>query len=398
VTERSARPPRERADPATLFARCLHGLEWVVAAELRARLGAHVVATSHREVHFRLPGALAAALGLRTADDLFLPVASVSGLDHTRASLERLGDAAGTLDVRDAIERVRALRGGAGPPTLDVTASFLGRRNYNRYDVEDAVGHPIARRLGAAYLSRRAGRVDASVSWRVHLVDDRALVGLRLATRPLHRRAYKERSRVGTLHPPLAAALALLTGLRPGHLLLDPFCGAGTMPIEATALQPDLVGVGADVAEPAVRAARANARAARAPPRFLVADAGALPLAGRVVDRVASNPPWRRQVAVEGAVARDERRAWRELARVAGPAARMVLLVDDVETHERLVHDAGLASRVLGQVSLFGRHPTVVLVRPAEDEPVGLFDADGLYGRELAAAFGTGTSQAGSAR
>jgi len=413
VTESSASAPPERPGSATLFARCLRGLEWVVAAELRGRLGAEVVATGHREVHFRLPGTPTAALGLRTADDVFLHVGSVSGLDHTRASLERLGDAASGLDVRGTAERVRAMRGsagsptgevtasagsptgevtaGTGSPTLEVTASFLGRRNYNRYDIEDAVGRPIARRLGAAYLSRRAGSVEAALSWRVHLAGDRALIGLRLAARPLHRRAYKELSRVGTLHPPLAAALALVTGLRPGQLLLDPFCGAGTMPIEAAALQPALAGVGTDISEPAVRAARGNARAARARLRLLVADAGALPLAGRVVDRVASNPPWQRQVAVEGTAARDERRAWRELARVAAPGARMVVLVDDAGTHERLVHDAGLVARVLGQVSLSGRHPSIVLVQHAQDERTALFDPKGLYGRELAAAF-AGTS------
>ncbi len=382
---------------SALFARCLRGLEWVVAAELRGRLGAQVVATGHREVHFRLPGTPAAALGLRTADDVFLQVASVAGLDHTRASLERLGEAAGALDVRGAAGQVHAVRGSAGSPTVDVTASFLGNRNYNRYDIEDAVGRPIARRLGAAYLSRRAGRVEAALSWRVHLAGDRALIGLRLAARPLHRRAYKQVSRVGTLHPPLAAALALVSGLRPGHLLLDPFCGAGTVPIEAAALQHDLVGVGSDVAVAAVHAARSNARGAGARLRFLVADAAALPLAGRVADRVASNPPWQRQVTVEGAAARDARRVWQELARVARPGARMVLLVDGSGTHERAIRDAGLAAHALGQVSLSGRHPTVVLVRPAREETAELFDPQGLHGRELAEAFSASTSQTDSA-
>ena len=394
MSESGAGPPLARPGGTTLFARCLHGLEWVVAAELGGRLAAQVVATGHREVHFRLPGAPSAALGLRTADDVFLYVASVSGLDHTRASLERLGDAVGALDVGAAADRVRALRGSAAPPTTEVTASFLGSRNYNRYDVEDAVGQLIAQRLRAAYLSRRAGPVDAALSWRVHLVDDRALLGLRLAARPLHRRGYKQMSQVGTLHPPLAAALALATGLRTGHLLLDPFCGAGTMPIEAIALRQGLVGVGTDISAPAVRAAQGNARAAGTPLRLLVADAGALPFAGGAVDRVASNPPWQRQVAVVGAAARDERRAWQELARVAAPGARMVLLVDDVGTHRRLVHDAGLASHVLGQVSLSGRHPTMVLVRPAEDETAAPIDLAGLYGRELAAAFGARTGNA----
>ncbi|HYT26768.1 MAG TPA: hypothetical protein VEP73_09835, partial [Actinomycetota bacterium] len=110
-----ARPPQEPPGSVALFARCVRGTEWVAAAELAGRLGARAVATGHREVRFRLPGALAPALDLRTVDDVFLHVASLDGIDHTRASLGVLAGAAGTLDARDAVERVRALRRTAGP-------------------------------------------------------------------------------------------------------------------------------------------------------------------------------------------------------------------------------------------------------------------------------------------
>ena len=74
------------------------------------------------------------------------------------------------------------------------------------------------------------------LSLRVHVVDSEATVAVRIAAAPLHRRAYRVASRPGALHPPLARALALLAGLRSGLSLVDPFCGTGTIPIEAEAV------------------------------------------------------------------------------------------------------------------------------------------------------------------
>lgn len=366
-----------------LFARCVRGTEWLAAAELRARLGARIVARGHREVRFETDGPLEAVLDTRTVDDLFLQVGSLDGLDHTRASLARLSEEVARLDLVAAVETVRAVRPLAGRPASEVSASFLGRRNYNRYDLEDVLGQVVAAQLGGRYRSRRTSTAPgAPLSWRVHLVDDRALVGLRLADRPLHRRAYKRHSLPGTLHPPLAAALALLCGLRPGAVLLDPFCGAGTVVIEAAGFQAGTWQAGLDISAPAVAGAAANGRAAGVAASWLVGDAGNLPVAAGSVHRVVSNAPWHRQVALEGAAAGDARRCWSELARVAAPGARMVLLLDDLEQAKPLAAAAGLGLVPLGRVSLSGRHPAVALA--GHDTPTEPLDRAGLYGPELA--------------
>jgi putative N6-adenine-specific DNA methylase len=49
----------------------------------------------------------------------------------------------------------------------------------------------------------------------------------------LHRRGYRVAVAKAPLRETLAAALLRASGWRPGHPLLDPFCGAGTIPIEA---------------------------------------------------------------------------------------------------------------------------------------------------------------------
>ena len=367
-----------------LFARCVRGIEWVAAAELQAGFGARITGRAHRELRLAAAGPLQELLGARTVDDLFVEAGSLAGLDHTRASLARLAAGVARLDLAGAVETVRAVRPLPHHPDCQVSASFLGRRNYSRYEVEDAAGAAVAGRLGTPYRSRRAQETaEAPLSWRVHLVGDRALVGLRLAARPLHRRAWKLRSLPGTLHPPLAAALALVGGLRSGGVLLDPFCGAGTVPIEAAGLRPGPPRVGGDLSRPAVEAAAANARSAGAAAGFVVADAGRLPFAAGQVDRVVSNLPWRRQVELGGAADADRRRPWSELARVLAPTARAVLLVEEPDAALRDAADAGLRARLLDRVSLFGRHPAVVLAWPP-GAAARLVDHAGLYGPQLA--------------
>ena len=193
------------------------------------------------------------------------------------------------------LERFRSLLGRGG--TFDVVGSFVGKRNYSRFEIEDALGSALAAASGWTYLSRSGGEpARGELSLRVHIVDSEATVAVRIASVPLHRRAYRVASRPGALHPPLARALALLAGLRPGLTLADPFCGTGTIPIEAKLACPELHASGSDLDADAVEAARTNAEAAGIELELAVRDAADLPPA----DRVATNPPWEAAVRLAG--------------------------------------------------------------------------------------------------
>lgn len=326
---------------ARLVARTVRGIEDVVATEIRHRKLGRIDHIGHREVLFRCVEP-SAALALRTADDVFLVAAEVTGVGHTKADLRLLAEAAEAVDVQ---------RGGN---SVDVSASFLGRRNYTRFDVEDAVGVPLAAALGVPYRTRRAGRVPppGGLSWRVTIADDRAVLALRLADRPLHRRAYRVSSRPGSLHPPLAAAMISLAAPEPGETLLDPFCGTGTIPIEAGGHV-----LAGDRDPAALAAARTNAGARRI--TWMTADAGNLPVADGAIDLVVTNPPWARQVAPTGELARHPERFWHELRRVLRPDGRALLLLPDAE-HLADATRAGLAVTARRPVSLSGLHPEVV--------------------------------------
>ena len=166
------------------------------------------------------------------------------------------------------------------------------------------------------------------MAWRVTVEDEQAVIALRVPPRPLHRRPYKTESVQGTLHPPVAAAMAGLARLDPAGLVLDPCCGAGTTLIEARAIAPHARLLGLDHDPHAVHVAAANAaRDAAAGIVWGVADAGRIPLPGGSVDRVLVNPPWDRQVAPAGRLRRDPARLWREIHRVLAVGGVVVALL-----------------------------------------------------------------------
>ncbi|CAL9344099.1 Ribosomal RNA large subunit methyltransferase K_L [Actinosynnema sp. ALI-1.44] len=387
-----------------LLARTVRGVEAVAAREVA---GVGVVESSgHREVWFSaVPGP--AVLGLRCVDDVFLVAAVVDGIGRARADLRSLAKAMASVDVWGVVRTLADFGAERVWSAVDVSASSLGRRNFTRYDVEDAVGEPVAAVLGVPYHGRRGGRVPPAggLSWRVALAGDRAVVGLRIAARPLHRRGYRRVSRPGALHPPVAAAMLRLAGLPAragagaGWRVVDPFCGTGTIAIEAAHLHATALGVDIDPAAiaaatantptapppiappptappatPPVPAATAPAATPAAPPPaaappaapqpaatsaagpsarvgWVVGDAGRLPVAGGSVDLVVGNPPWGRQVAVRGAADR----FWREVRRVLVPDGRAVLLVHDADLRGVPVVDRR-------PVSLFGAWPEIVTI------------------------------------
>lgn len=350
---RSAVPGCDVGEDVRLVARCVHGLESVLGAEILRCDGAVVDRVGHREVGYRTRGGGAAP---RTADDVFLFAGRRPDVGPARADLAGLAALARTAGL-DRLLRDRRACG--GPPGLDgvaVSASYLGRRAYNRYDIEDAVGPVLAARAGVPYHARRSGAVPPSgaAEWRLTLDGAHATLLLRVADRPAHRRAYKTASVPGTLHPPVAAAMARLTRLGPGQRVVDPCCGAGTPLIEAWQLSPGVTLTGFDLDPAALRAARRNA--AGLPIRFRRADAGALPVPDAGADRVLCNPPWGARVPPRGRLTRGAEGWWREIARVLTPDGTAVVLLPDAHALSPAL-EYGLVPSYVRQLSIAGRHP-----------------------------------------
>jgi tRNA (guanine6-N2)-methyltransferase len=367
-----------------VVARCVRGIEWVAAAEAAGRLGAAVVRTRHREVWLR--GALAAPAwtALRTVDDVFLRAGVTRGVGHTRNDLLVLSRATSQLDWTAAVAEAERPRG-----TFDVVGSFLGKRNYNRFEVEQAVGERVSAQTGWTYRRRSRDRSlpgDVPLTIRVHVEGDEAVLGIRLADRPLHRRPWKDYDAPGSLHPPVAAALGLVAGLRPGVVLVDPLCGAGTIGIEAALAEPTARTFMSDLSSVAVIAAGNNARAAGVAGRLVVAraDAGSPPLRPGSVDRLVINPPWGRTVRPEGQLRSGWPSFMTAMTAVLSGQGRAVLLVDteEVATLAAAAGEVGWAVLDTFRLSVSGAWVTSVVLAAARAPAI---DPGSRYGPELAA-------------
>lgn len=67
----------------------------------------------------------------------------------------------------------------------------------------------------------------------VRLLDDEVTISIDSSGDALHRRGYRLATGKAPLRENLAAALILASGWTPNYQLIDPFCGSGTIPIEA---------------------------------------------------------------------------------------------------------------------------------------------------------------------
>jgi 23S rRNA G2445 N2-methylase RlmL len=279
----------------------LHGIEDVLAAEIREKLSPTGVRIAHREVRFE-SAQLERALSLGVADDVFMVVFDDGPIGRTKSELATLADRVRTIDLAAAarvIDTVRPVRGVA----FDVTASFLGARNYSRFDIEDAIGDAVGSATGWRYRSRREGRPSQTdLSLRAHLTREATTVAVRVAAVPLHRRFYRVVSRPGALHPPLARALLRLAAPAGDAVLIDPFCGCGTIPIEAKLWLPSLTVFGSDLDPVAIAAARANAGRAATAVELRRVDAACVPAACNSVDSLVTNPPWGVRVEAAGSL------------------------------------------------------------------------------------------------
>lgn len=365
------------------LARCTRGLEWVSAGEIKGRLNATIVAVKHREILFELPILDTDVLCLDTVDDIFLNCGFIDGIDHTRTSLQVLSEAVKRFDFADVLTQIRSVRRIRYSDRFDVVCSFLGKRNYNRYEVEETIGSIVAQQLGTVQQSHRQ-RMDSDVSWRVHIRDNEAYMGLRVSAKPLHRREYKVASKAGTLHPPIASAIALLSGIRIDGILLDPFCGFGTIPIEASRIEPKLAIFASDIDPSSVELARTNAEHTNAKMSFVVADAGQLPFAYRAFDRIVCNPPWGQTVKPQGRLRSDKTAFWRELSRTLHSEGRAVILSGVDETTDDQLARARLNLVLHQEIRVLGRWSNLSIVVSESNRNPTPIDEFGRLGPELA--------------
>ena len=340
------------------------GLEEIARAEvLELDPAPLAVVAGYRRVAFSSSVDPAMLLELRTVDDLFVDLATWEELERPRATLRRLGDLSMELDLREAAAHCRMIRELGAPPAFSVTVNFVGRRNYSTDEIKVAVASGIETTHRWQYCESDS---DADLNIRIFIEHERAYVGARLAAAPLHERSYKVMTIPGSLKPTVAAAMVRMGAFSAGSRVVDPLCGAGTIPIEAALSGLDALG--GDRNPDALAAARANGAAAGVSARFESWDARALPLPDGRIDGVVCNLPWGRQVDVEEQIEPFYADCLREIARVIGDGGRAILLTSLTPLLHAAAAGAGLRVETETEISLSGQTPVISVLRKARKD------------------------------
>lgn len=166
------------------------------------------------------PALAKALVGLRTADRLFL-VAGVfpaCDFDQLFEGIRQLPweQWIGRQDQL-VIEKARSLRSRLSAQTSLQSISL--KAAYER--------------LCRLYKVNRMPESGRKTTARLRLDNDQATVELDLCGEALSRRGYRKRPTEAPLKESVAAAILFMAGWRRSFPLYDPFCGSGTIPIEA---------------------------------------------------------------------------------------------------------------------------------------------------------------------
>lgn len=350
-----------------LLVRTLRGMEWIASDEIAYTLPADRIRLAEREVRFRIAVPDHAVSRLATIDDAFILVGDLDDVGHTRDVLPTLARRVSALEFGRALDAVRQLRDLGDWPRFDVVASIDGGRNFNRYEIEDAVGLRLPPVLGGSYVSRSGEKTvpPTDLTVRLFLRGQTAAVAVRLGSHPLHRRAWKQRTGPGTLHPPVAAALAHLAHPVRGEILVDPFCGDGTIAIESALAGHGYVVRASDLDSTRLNNARANAELAKVRIEFTDADAARPPWSDGSVDAVVTNPPWNVKVDATGGLSDSLAPWWRHCVTMLSPRGRIALVADvdlDAGHHIRWY---GFRELLAQRIRVAGRVATIMLYAPS---------------------------------
>ena len=99
--------------------------------------------------------------------------------------------------------------------------------------IQSIVKKAMVERLRKTYHVETFSEDGEEYPIRVFILKDRVTIGLDTSGISLHKRGYRKLVGKAPISETLAAALLMLTPWRSDRILVDPFCGSGTFPIEA---------------------------------------------------------------------------------------------------------------------------------------------------------------------
>jgi putative N6-adenine-specific DNA methylase len=203
-----------------LCATCLFGIESLVADELRYNNFNNVVTETGRVVFEGDQRDLVRAnLLLKTAERVYVLMG-----EFPAATFDELFKGVKALPWEEYIDKY-----GQFP----VKGSSLDSALHSIPDCQSIVKKAAAVRLCSKYGYGRMPETGAVYQIRFFIMKDRAILYLDTSGAALHKRGYRPLSNTAPLRETLAAAMVKISRFKGRDVFVDPFCGSGTLAIEA---------------------------------------------------------------------------------------------------------------------------------------------------------------------
>jgi len=259
------------------------GLEDIVAAEATEKLSARV-----QDHQMGMRG--------RVVVDTDVPVERIAQLRspyHVARFLNGFrvaSDESGLREIRDAVQTID-IPEMASAHTFRVTGQRSGEHAYTSIDLQEVVGQALVDRYGTD-----VDLENYDVDVHCDVIGVRCELSVRSTYESLHRQRFdRPFDHPAGTKAPLAYAMLRLAELQPGETFLDPFCGGGTIAIEAAQAWPNVRVIAGDVDSSFLEGARRNAEAAGVQERITFRELDARALSQHLdasVDRIVTNPPY----------------------------------------------------------------------------------------------------------
>ena len=119
-------------------------------------------------------------------------------------------------------------------------AASVKSKLFSPSDIQSIMKKAMVNRMKVHYDVEWFEETGASYPIRVFLMKDIVTVGIDTSGVSLHKRGYRQLSSKAPITETLAAALIMLTPWKKDRILVDPFCGCGTFPIEAAMIAANI--------------------------------------------------------------------------------------------------------------------------------------------------------------
>jgi len=209
------------------FATTASGLEATVKREIK-RLGYETTGGIDGRIEFKGDADAFAQtnLWLRSADRVFVKIGTFCA-----ETFDELFDGVKALPWADWIP---------ADGKFDVVGKSRKSKLFSVSDCQSIVKKAIAEKLKSSYAVNWLEESGADYRIQVSLLDDVATLALDTTGVGLNRRGYREETHSAPIKETLAAALIDLSFWRKDRVLLDPFCGSGTIAIEAAMIAKNI--------------------------------------------------------------------------------------------------------------------------------------------------------------